>query len=464
MKHSVLPPAQSADPLVAAELLVTSPDLPPAPPVRPRSAVSYGVGAAGLAGLLTWFFIARQFGMDGPHSALMSTVFCGLPMLIWSLVVDKVHLSPTTGIDWASHVSSADVRAVSRVKLLGLWVTWAIIAAAYATMRYYWDGSYVFAMNVLKWAAAPLALLSIPYVLWLDRRLVEPRDGAHAFGEWLLGKDDVSMDLVWKHWRAWGVKAFYIAFMLSVVPGNFAPLIFKPWAEIFGNPVQFAWFFIGFLYMVDVHFATVGYVLTMRPLDAHIRTANPYGMAWIAALICYPPFVLMNDGAPLNYLVNTAEWNVWMDSAGLPTWAFWIWGGLLVALTTFYAAATMAFGLRFSNLTHRGIITHGPFAITRHPAYLSKNIFWWLSSLVFLPWDGSFTNALRNTIIMALVSGVYYWRAKTEEKHLLADPAYQDYWNWAQQHALIPRLFSRFTGSIKPLILLKPDDRVGPVT
>src|SRR3546814_9443470 len=26
----------------------------------------------------------------------------------------------------------------------------------------------------------------------------------------------------------------------------------------------------------DVAFATVGYMLTMKPLDAHIRTANPY--------------------------------------------------------------------------------------------------------------------------------------------------------------------------------------------
>ena len=43
MKHSVLPPAQSADPLVAAELLVTSPDLPPAPPARPNRAGKCGV-------------------------------------------------------------------------------------------------------------------------------------------------------------------------------------------------------------------------------------------------------------------------------------------------------------------------------------------------------------------------------------------------------------------------------------
>ena len=81
----------------------------------------------------------------------------------------------------------------------------------------------------------------------------------------------------------------------------------------------------------------------------------------------------------------------------------------------------------------------------------------------FLVTSGGWVEALRNCALLALVSGVYYWRAKTEEKHLLADPAYQAYWNWAQQHALVPRLFARLTGRKRPLIRLEPDERVGPV-
>lgn len=34
-----------------------------------------------------------------------------------------------------------------------------------------------------------------------------------------------------------------------------------------------------------------------------------------------------------------------------------------------YAWATIMFGGRFSNLTHRGIITNGPYPWTKHPAY-----------------------------------------------------------------------------------------------
>ena len=46
-----------------------------------------------------------------------------------------------------------------------------MIGALYCIARYYWDGPYLFSMQVLGVAAVPMLVLSIPYVLWLDRRL-----------------------------------------------------------------------------------------------------------------------------------------------------------------------------------------------------------------------------------------------------------------------------------------------------
>ena len=143
--------------------------------------------------------------------------------------------------------------------------------------------------------------------------------------------------------------------------------------------------------------ATVGYILTLKPLDAHIRTANPYGMAWVAALICYPPFILMNGG-PLDYQVGGADWGYWL--AGHDT-LMAVWGALLVGLIGVYAWATMAFGIRFSNLTHRGVITHGPYALTRHPAYISKNLSWWVGSLPFLVTSGGWVEGARGADAIA---------------------------------------------------------------
>ncbi len=200
------------------------------------------------------------------------------------------------------------------------------------------------------------------------------------------------------------------------------------------------------MFMIDTTFATVGYALTMKPLDAHIRSANPYAAGWTAALICYPPFVLMGGGGPLDYHSGTMGedgWNYWL--AGYPLLMALV-GFLLVALTAVYAWATVAFGIRFSNLTHRGILTHGPYAWTKHPAYVTKNLFWWLATLPFLATSGSLTDVIRNSFIMGVVAGVYYWRARTEERHLSADPAYVAYAEWMERNGPLPRLRRFFSG------------------
>jgi protein-S-isoprenylcysteine O-methyltransferase Ste14 len=426
--------------LVAAGRADSGPDARADP--RPASAVSHGVGLAGLAGLIGWIAVARSYGMDGPYAALVNLLACGVPMILWSVLVDKVHLRESTGIDWANLKPWRATIDVSLVKLVGLWATWAGIALIYATGRFYWDGNFTFAMWCFEVAAPWLFLLSIPYVVWLDRRLVEPRDGAWALGVWLTHTGATDPEAIFGHLRAWGVKAFFLAFMLAIVPPGFAEFVRTPSFGILADPVRLANWLITFMFVIDVAFATVGYVLTMRPLDAHIRSANPYAAGWAAALICYPPFILMNDGGPLDYRPGTADWTYWLQ--GHPVLLALV-GAVLVGLTAVYAWATVAFGLRFSNLTHRGVLTHGPYAWSRHPAYLTKNAFWWISTIPLLS-TGSLVDAARATLILAAVSGVYYWRARTEERHLSADPVYRDYSAWMTRHAPVPRLFRRIGG------------------
>ena len=409
---------------------------------RPASAVSHGVGLCGIAGLAVWIAVARWFGMDGPYAALVNIAACALPMIAWSLIVDKVHRNPSTGIDWPNVRPWRATVDLSLTKLAGLWTTWGGIALIYATGRFYWDGNFQFAMHCFEVAAPWLFALSIPYVLWIDRRLVEPRDGAWALGALLTGQEGWERAAIHNHLRAWGVKAFFLAFMLAIVPPGFGDFVRTPTFGIFADPVRLANWLITLMFTIDVAFATVGYLLTMRPLDAHIRTANPYAAGWMAALMCYPPFILMDDGGPLDYHPGTADWMHWF--AGYPV-LLAATGAVLVALTAIYAWATVAFGMRFSNLTHRGILTHGPYAWSRHPAYLSKNLFWWVSTIPFLS-TGSLVDAARATILMGAVAGVYYWRARTEERHLSADPAYVEYSAWMDRNGAVPRLFRWMRG------------------
>ena len=360
---------------------------------RPASAVGHGVGVAGLAGLAGWLAVARAYGLDGPSSALVAVVACGAPMVLWSVLIDRVHQRPSTGVDWTLRRPWRESLDLTTTKLAGLWATWAILAACYWTGRWYATGNYPWALGLMLGALPVLLIGSVVYVAWLDRRLVSPRDGCWHMGAAVTGRwGEVDRAILANHARSWAVKGFFLAFMLSVVPFGFQTIIATPITTSLGDPVALAKLLIAGMFVVDVTFATVGYVLTMRPLDAHIRSAEPTVAGWVAALMCYPPFALMQASGsyagPLHYNAGSvAGDNSWAAVfAGSPA-VLWAIGAAMVALTAVYAWATVAFGLRFSNLTHRGILTHGPYAITRHPAYLSKNLFWWLGTLPFLAAD-----------------------------------------------------------------------------
>lgn len=413
-------------------------------PACPRSAVSNGVGLVGLCGLAIFYILVRVAHWDAPWVPLAGLLACAVPMMLWSVLVDRVQRNPTTGIDWDGPPRSWGAALdTGLVKLAGLWATWGVIAAVYAIGRWYWQGGYLYAMEVLTTALIPLVLVSIIYVLWLERRLVEPRDGAWAAGQWLLtlgrDADPALRPLIANHARSWAIKGFFTAFMFSTLPGNWSNAVLIYPDQMWADPVRLADGMVNLMFLVDVSIGTVGYLLTLRPLDSHIRSGNPYMQAWTAALICYPPFVLMSGGGPLDYAPGQVGWAGVL--AGWPMVQA-LWGFALIALTACYAWATVAFGIRFSNLTHRGILTHGPYRFTRHPAYLAKNLYWWLAALPMVV-ATSTGDAVRNTVILALISAVYFWRAKTEEKHLRADPAYVAYADWMDRHGAITRRLVR---------------------
>lgn len=437
----------------------------PAPLTRPKSDVSSAVGLVGLAGLIAWVVFARSFPdiaeafdlavpretLGGPNSALVGLLAAALPMAAWSVLVDKVHRRPSTGLDWSLVRSRKPDRGVTLVKLAGLWSTWAIIACLYCLCRWYWDGQYVFSIQVLAYAAIPLVALSLPYIFWIDRALVKQRDHTWHFGALLLMQPGWDTEEIKKHWRAWIIKAFFTAFMISIIPFAFRTVVTADIAEVMARPERVVLTAIEAMFMIDVMIGTVGYIVTMRPLDAHIRSGNPLLAGWVAALICYPPLVwgILGDGRAINYEQNAAGWLHWL--AGHDT-LIAVWGGVLVLLTGIYAWATFAFGLRFSNLTYRGVLTNGPYRFTRHPAYLSKNLFWWCSVLPFLVTTGSPVEAIRNSFFLLVVNGIYFWRAKTEEAHLLAeDPKYREYYAWMAHNGLITAPLTKLWNLFRPL-------------
>jgi protein-S-isoprenylcysteine O-methyltransferase Ste14 len=132
----------------------------------------------------------------------------------------------------------------------------------------------------------------------------------------------------------------------------------------------------------------------------------------VAALLCYPPFNVVTS-ALLG--AQRSDFPQFDD----PTLHLAL-NLLLLLLMAIYASASAALGLKASNLTHRGIVARGPYAFVRHPAYLCKNLAWWIGAapLVVAAFDLSFVQGIASAGSVLAWSALYVLRALTEEDHL----------------------------------------------
>ena len=175
------------------------------------------------------------------------------------------------------------------------------------------------------------------------------------------------------------------------------------------------------LIALDTTLALLGYIVSVRLLDTQITTAEPTFLGWVAALLLYAPF---NTNVTNKFFLHGGEndWSKVLENYPLLTISVALLSILLMAI---YTWSTVSFGLRFSNLTNRGIICKGPYAVVRHPAYISKNLAWWFEGLPFVnhdPWM-----AVMHSVNMFSVNLLYVLRAWTEERHLSREPHYQAY-------------------------------------
>ena len=80
-----------------------------------------------------------------------------------------------------------------------------------------------------------------------------------------------------------------------------------------------------------------------------------------------------------------------------------------------------------------------------------RDRFWWAAVLPFLVTSGSPVDAIRNSFFLVVVNAIYFWRAKTEEAHLLAeDPKYREYHAWMAQNGLLTAPLTRIWNRVRP--------------
>ena len=226
--------------------------------------------------------------------------------------------------------------------------------------------------------------------------------------------------------RLWAVKAF---FMPVYAMWLFGLATYAPRFDLAG--VGIILFAVSFTYAVDLSVALSGCVFATRTT---LYSTQPGLFGWVVCLMCYPPFLAFWD--EYHRVGNKqGSWPTLLNAEPLA-----VVGGLLMAgFLILYISATVVFGLRFSNLTNRGVITTGPYRLMKHPAYFAHVANAWVVTFILFPAAG-LPVSLHTMLIPVVFTVIYRLRAITEEQHLSELGAYREYSAWIAENGLLARL------------------------
>lgn len=414
----------------------------------PRSVNSQWVALAGSAGFLLTLAAVSGLELDRAPLILATMAGTALPMILLELGVRRVHRSPSAGLDFDGGARPWDLRRIA-TKLLGLYATFAVLALVYWVAPEYERSFYKPFWDLLDLALWPVAAAAVPYVAWLDRRMVEPRDGLFQAGRVALGRwRGLDGKALQAHGLGWVIKGFYLPLMTVYLGDAARWLSTRDPTTSMDGIAEVVTYASKLSLGLDLAFVAIGYALMLRLLDTHLRSANPHMYGWVFTLMLYQPFWSIMSKRFFSY----GDGDTWLDHMeGVPV-LLGIWGVLIILSKLGWAWSNMSFGLRFSNLTHRGIITNGPYRFTKHPSYLFKNISWWLLSVPFLSSDGPI-EAAQHALALLGVNLLYVVRARAEEQHLSEDPDYVRYALWVNEHGVFARL-----GRLLPMLRYRPPE------
>lgn len=389
-------------------------------PALPKSETHIGINAAAaLCGILAAYLMP----IHAPETDLLTrTLVVVLATIIPILLIDLLWLKPgreaSAGL---SQQRSLSIRRVA-IKYAGLVATLGFFALLFWLFPVYRDPFYSPFFAAIPWLACTMLLAAPLYFAWCDRRLDEPEDGYYHTGCAVLFRKGWQARRIGIHLRNWLVKAFFLPLMFVFLMQNVGQ--FSQITSIdTSNHMQVYYGLHNFIYMLDLLFACVGYIMTLRIVNSHIRSSEPTFFGWIIAVCCYSPF--WNGMLYINFLAYNRDGNFDTVLAGNPIMLY-ATGACILVLISIYSLATIAMGYRFSNLTYRGVITSGPYRFCKHPAYVAKSLSWWLVSMPFISQNGP-EFAVRSCLLLLVVNAIYFMRARTEERHLSNYPEYVTY-------------------------------------
>lgn len=363
-----------------------------------------------------------------------------IPLGLYDLASARVQKRPSAGVD--TYLRGVDKQRLV-IKLIGLYGTFVIVLFYYYVIYVFFGAAYLETFfEFLGFSSPWIVMTCFFYFLAVDRRQKDPYDEYWHAGCFLMGRlSQVNPGILKGYARSWFIKGFFTPYLFLILVRYVESFFLFDWKPL--SFIAFYYHLLDLMYMIDVIYGVLGYILTCRLLDTHIRSTDSTILGWVVCLICYGPFYSYFGIGLLNY-DDGFQWDQWF---AFSPFFYYFYGIAILFLSLVYALATVAFGYRSSNLTYRGIITDGPYRFTKHPAYLCKTLSWWLISLPFFSVEGPLT-ALKHTFNLVLISAVYYLRAKTEENHLYQYPEYVAYADWIKKHGVFSFITKRFPARV----------------
>jgi hypothetical protein len=425
----------------------------------PRSEISFVTNVCGLLVFVAAVVLQlAHYPEVHAFSAYLATV-SGLALgdvPVLCLIAIMASISTVAAIDLIVYRRHVSERVVSRpgvniarvvTKLMAFYVVILLAWLAYSSFPEYGE-FYDRFFGIVALILPFILVLAVPYFVAADLKMAEPEDGYYHFGRYLLGlvlgrrRFPYAAPYIYDLGMGWVVKLFFLPLMFSYLTFEVERLAGSDLSAIFDSPGNLYDFFYASLYGIDLIFATCGYVMTLKLTNSHIKSTDPTLLGWIVCLACYQPFASIVFDQYLHY-DNGVFWGQWLSAYPV---AYMMWAAAIIILIFLYTLASVSLGFRFSNLTYRGLASSGVYRLTKHPAYISKNLSWWMISIPFIP-EADVVQAVKLCLLMVGVNVIYFLRARTEENHLSNYPEYVAYANWMNEHGMfvwLGRIFPYF--------------------
>jgi len=251
---------------------------------------------------------------------------------------------------------------------VALIATFAVIGIAYWVFPAFAAKSVVkYYFPFVRFLVLLILVLSIPYFCVMDKLDEEEEDSLCRVGRAIVTRRKTMSRFEFGNYiRSWLVKAFWLSLMQPLMVEKIRIFMCYRWERLSGNPLEIYLMASTCCYAVDLVFASSGYVLNLKLFNTQTRTAEPTLFGWIVTIACYWPFwgVLLY---PYFFRYESAlHWYDQLFTMGGLGW--WAWAAVIVLLELLYALATVSAGIRFSNVTYRGLWNTGPYRLTKHPA------------------------------------------------------------------------------------------------